>query len=131
MLTFSSISLTGDFIIQTKDLEGFDDELVAHLSSKACGKGYEEAMLLPSSLDLEMLEKLDCWPKNFQKSKPSDGDIALYFVLAYRSEGLFDHLVEEMIDQGLALKAIMKNAELLIFPSNELPLNHWSEIDLL
>ncbi|KAL3513829.1 hypothetical protein ACH5RR_026546 [Cinchona calisaya] len=116
----------GDFIIQSKDYEGFDDGLVAHLSSKACRKVYEEAMLLPSSLDLEMLAKLDCWPKSFQKSRPSDDDIALYFFpLNKRSEGLFDHLVEEMIDQGLALKAIVKNAELLIFASNELPLNLW------
>lgn len=116
----------GDFVILNKEYEGFDDGLVAHLSSKACEKVHEAAMLLPSALELEMLAKMDCWPKSFQKSQPSDDNIGLYFFpLDKRSEGLFDYLVEEMMDQELALKAIFKNAELLIFASNELPLSHW------
>ncbi|XP_027148030.1 uncharacterized protein LOC113748697 [Coffea eugenioides] len=116
----------GNFVILNKDYQEFDDGLVAHLSSKACEKVYEEAILLPSALELEMLAKMDCWPKSFQKSQPSDDNIALYFFpLDKRSEGLFDCLVEEMMDQELAMKAIVKNAELLIFASNELPLSYW------
>lgn len=45
----------------------------------------------------------------------------------YRSERFYDNLVDEMVEEDLALKAIVKNAELLVFPSTKLPLSHWSK----
>lgn len=50
------------------------------------------------------------------------------FVLCFRYEWVFDCLVDDMIDQDLAMRASVKNAELLVFPSAELPLQFWSKL---
>ncbi|XP_009616695.1 PHD finger-containing protein 1 isoform X1 [Nicotiana tomentosiformis] len=115
----------GGFNIWNKKYEKFGG-LVAHLSVKACQKVFEEAKLFPPLLRLEMLPKSDIWPKSFNTSEPSDDNIAMYFFpLDARHVGYFDHLVEEMIGEQLALRAVVTNAELLVFTSTELPLLHW------
>ena len=56
------------------------------------------------------------------------------FALSYSSfprgryEGVYHGLVGDMSNQELAMRAITKNAELLIFPSTELPMKYWSEL---
>lgn len=115
----------GSFNISNKEYETFDG-LLAHLSVKACQKVYEEASLFPALLQLEMLPKSDVWPKSFTISEPTDDNIALYFFPSdTRCEKEFDQLVEKMIGEELALRAIVTNAELLVFTSTELPLLYW------
>lgn len=115
----------GSFNIWNKDYETFDG-LLAHLSVKACQKVYEEASLFPALLQLEMLPKSDVWPKSFTISEPTDDNIALYFFPSdTRCEKEFDQLVEQMIGEELVLRAIVTNAELLVFTSTELPLLYW------
>ncbi|CAK9134732.1 unnamed protein product [Ilex paraguariensis] len=115
----------GSFCILNKDKEIFDG-FVAHLSNKACQKVFDEAGLFPSFLCFEMLPKSELWPKSFQKFEPCDDNIALYFFpLDTRHERVFDYLVDEMRLQELAMRAIVKNAELLVFTSMELPLLYW------
>ncbi|XP_075084309.1 uncharacterized protein LOC107783956 isoform X2 [Nicotiana tabacum] len=114
----------GSFNIWNKEYETFYGQ--AHLSVKACQKVFEEASLLPASLQLEMLPKSDLWPKSFTISEPTDDNIALYFFPSdIRWEKVFDRLVEKMISNELALRAIVTNAELLVFTSTELPLLYW------
>ncbi|XP_059308199.1 uncharacterized protein LOC132059573 isoform X1 [Lycium ferocissimum] len=115
----------GSFSIWNKEYETLDG-LVAHLSVKACQKVYEEASLFPALLQLEMLPKSDIWPKSFTKSEPTDDNIGLYFFpFDTRCEKEFDLLVEQMITEELALRAIVTNAELLVFTSTELPVLYW------
>ncbi|CAN4090231.1 unnamed protein product [Withania somnifera] len=96
--------------------------LVAHLSVKACQRVFEEAKLISLLLHLEMLPKSAVLPKSFNTSEPSDDNIGLYFFpLDARYELDFDDLVEEMIGEELALRAVMTNAELLVFTSTEFP----------
>lgn len=115
----------GSFNIRNEEYETFDG-LLAHLSVKACQKVYEEASLFPALLQLEMLPKSDVWPKSFTISEPTDDNIALYFFPSdTRCEKEFDQLVEQMIGEELALRAIVTNAELLVFTSTELPLLYW------
>ncbi|XP_058188959.1 uncharacterized protein LOC131306621 isoform X1 [Rhododendron vialii] len=115
----------GSFSIRKK-IFGIFDGVVAHLSSKACQKVCKVAALLPAVLYLEMLPKSALWPENFQKSEPSDEHIGLYFFAESKwYEWVFDCLVDDMIDQDLAMRASVKNAELLVFPSAELPLQYW------
>ncbi|KAJ8558470.1 hypothetical protein K7X08_005236 [Anisodus acutangulus] len=115
----------GSFNIWNKEYETLDG-LVAHLSVKTCQKVYDEASLFPALLQLEMLPKIDVWPKSFTKSEPTDDNIALYFFPSdTRCEKEFDLLVEQMITEELALRAIVTNAELLVFTSTELPLLYW------
>lgn len=44
-----------------------------------------------------------------------------------RSEKVYDSLVPDMISHDVALRAVVKNAELLLFTSNLLPFQFWSE----
>ncbi|PIN03026.1 hypothetical protein CDL12_24451 [Handroanthus impetiginosus] len=114
----------GSFDIWNKEQDILDG-LMAHLSSKACQKVYDAACEFQPVLRLEMLPKSNVWPKSFETSEPSGDNIALYFFPSKISERVFDDLVEKMMGEELALKAIMKNAELLIFTSTELPLLYW------
>ncbi|CAI9763968.1 unnamed protein product [Fraxinus pennsylvanica] len=57
------------------------------------------------------------WAGAVQPRQFTDGTI--------RYERIFDHLVEEMMSQELAMKAILSNAELLVFTSLELPSQCW------
>ncbi|XP_055802547.1 uncharacterized protein LOC129871614 isoform X2 [Solanum dulcamara] len=115
----------GSFNIWNKEYKTFGG-VVAHLSVRACQKVFEEAKLFSLFLPLEMLPKSDIWPKSFNTSEPRDDNIALYFFpLDARYEQDFDHLVDEMIGEELALRAVMTNAELLVFTSTELPLHYW------
>ncbi|XP_022863702.1 uncharacterized protein LOC111383782 isoform X1 [Olea europaea var. sylvestris] len=68
----------GSFNIQNKD-NGMLDEFVAHISSKACRKVFDEANQFQGVLHMEMLPKSRMWPKSFETSQPSDDSIALYF----------------------------------------------------
>ncbi|XP_060186362.1 PHD finger-containing protein 1-like [Lycium barbarum] len=115
----------GGFKLWNKEYQTLDG-LVAHPSVKACQRVFEEAKLFPLSLHLEMLPKSDIWPRSFYSSEPSDDNIALYFFpLDARYEQDYDYLVEQMIGEELALRAVVTNAELLVFTSTELPLHHW------
>lgn len=115
----------GNFVIINKKKDNYDG-FVAHISNKACSKVCEEARSLKKLLHFEMHPKSDVWPKSFQKSSPSDENIALYFLPAdIGSEEVFDNLVEYMMGHELGLKATVENAELLLFTSIELPLLYW------
>ncbi|KAH6800114.1 hypothetical protein C2S52_000578 [Perilla frutescens var. hirtella] len=73
-----------------------------------------------------MCPKSDIWPKSFQTAEPNDDNIALYFFPSKISEQVFEQLVGEMIHEELAFRAIVQDAELLIFTSTELPLLYWN-----
>ena len=52
--------------------------VVAHLSSLACCKVFEEAKLLPGLLCLDLLPRSFVWPKSYEKIRPSDDSIGLF-----------------------------------------------------
>ncbi|XP_038899416.1 uncharacterized protein LOC120086715 isoform X2 [Benincasa hispida] len=99
--------------------------VVAHVSSLACSKVYEEAKMLPELLSVELLRRCDVWPRGFKKLGPTDQSIALYFFPDEESQKAFDLLVNAMMCQDLAMKAVLKNAELLVFTSSMLPMRYW------
>ncbi|KAL3641139.1 hypothetical protein CASFOL_016107 [Castilleja foliolosa] len=99
--------------------------ILAHVSISACVKVYDEALQFRPVLQLQMLPKSDVWPKSFETLEPRGDNIALYFFPSKSSEQDFDRLVDKMMNNELALKATLQNAELLIFNSSELPLIYW------
>ncbi|XP_027077968.1 uncharacterized protein [Coffea arabica] len=100
--------------------------ILAHLSRKACSKVSDMAIMLPPELVAEVLAKRRVWPKSFQNVPPTDGSIDLFFFPEYeRDEKVYDGLLDDMIEGDNALKVMMKDLELLIFSSRELPLEHW------
>nr|XP_011461803.1 PREDICTED: uncharacterized protein LOC101308361 isoform X1 [Fragaria vesca subsp. vesca] len=111
----------GSLSIMNKDFSIISG-LVAHLSSLACAKVFEEAKLLPMMLFPDLVCRVDVWPKAFQSSGPSDHSIALYFFPASESNEMdFDNLVVSMIQEDLAMRAVLDNTELLVFTSIVLP----------
>lgn len=62
----------------SSDKYGSIEGLVAHLSTSACSKVFQEAKLLPQLLCPELLPRSKAWPKSFHKWGPSDDNIALY-----------------------------------------------------
>lgn len=115
----------GSFSVLGADDDQFEG-FVGHLSNKACERVFQEANMLPSLLHLQMHTKSDLWPKSFQERAPSDDKIALYFFPGDPiNEKAYDRLVLDMMDEGSAMKATTKNAELLIFTSIDLPSSFW------
>ncbi|RXH85602.1 hypothetical protein DVH24_009423 [Malus domestica] len=78
----------------------------------------EEAELLPLLLFPELVNRTDVWPKAFEKCGPNDQSIALYFFPDNeRDEKDFDTLVVSMIQDDLTMRAVLEDAELLVFTS--------------
>ncbi|KAJ8557396.1 hypothetical protein K7X08_003021 [Anisodus acutangulus] len=100
--------------------------ILAHLSNKACEKMFKAANGLPVKLDVKIMAKSDVWPKSFLRSPPTDSSIALYLFPEFeRDENSYDDLLEDVIDNDLAMKTTIDDLELLIFSSHELPHKHW------
>ncbi|XP_050937424.1 uncharacterized protein LOC103500424 isoform X6 [Cucumis melo] len=74
---------------------------------------------------VDPLWRCDVWPRGFQKLGPTDQSIALYFFPDGESQKAFDLLVNAMMSHDLAMKAVLKNAELLVFTSAMLPMRFW------
>lgn len=53
--------------------------LEAYLSSLACSKVQEEALLFPEVLRADLLPRSMVWPNSFKYEGPTDQSIALYF----------------------------------------------------
>ncbi|KAF8026480.1 hypothetical protein BT93_F3072 [Corymbia citriodora subsp. variegata] len=101
-------------------------KVVAHMSDLACSRVSEEAKLFPSVLCTELHPRPKVWPKSFKDQSPGDHSIAIYIFPDNKSEQeFFDSLVVEMIRNNLAMRAVVTNAELLIFTSTKLPLHLW------
>ncbi|KHN31130.1 hypothetical protein glysoja_012780 [Glycine soja] len=111
---------TGQFILN----KATDFGLVAYASSKACSKVLSAVTVLPTLLDVEILSRFAIWPKSFDMFPPNSDNIGLYFFPLYeRDELSFDRVLNDIIEQEFALKAVINNVELLIFSSHLLPPN--------
>ncbi|KAM0836812.1 hypothetical protein ACQ4PT_062081 [Festuca glaucescens] len=110
-------------IIKTQSKECVS--LAAHLSTKYCDMVSKLSRSLPPMLEVTKLSRLEAWPKNFEASRPTDDNIALYFFPAKtrQDEDGADpnQLVKEVLENDMVLRAIVDEAELLIFPSVLLP----------
>ncbi|KAI3464640.1 hypothetical protein Pfo_021303 [Paulownia fortunei] len=101
--------------------QNLDINIAAHVSNKACLKVLEIASMMPESLCLEMIPRLDVWPASFQSSPPTEHSVALFFFSEGRDEEVLDSLLTYAICTDIALKAMIGKAELLIFTSLQLP----------
>ncbi|KAJ6681706.1 hypothetical protein OIU74_020053 [Salix koriyanagi] len=115
----------GNFSIKDGNFDVMNG-LVAYTSNQASPKVRVTASLLPGSVSIEMLPRHEVFPKTFGTSDVTSEDIGLYFFPEKeRDERAFDELVDNVIEQDLALKAVLEHAELLIFTSLQLPLQNW------
>ncbi|KAK8470289.1 hypothetical protein PHAVU_004G100400 [Phaseolus vulgaris] len=97
--------------------------LMAHMSTLACSKVLEETKFFPDVLCPDLLSRTAVWPMSFMNCGPNEDSIALYFFPDSESvESSFDKLVDHMMSRDLAIRAVVENADLLIFPSLLLPI---------
>ncbi|WOG97171.1 hypothetical protein DCAR_0416511 [Daucus carota subsp. sativus] len=101
-------------------------KLASHLSNIASTKVFEAAQQFPSVLHLDIYPRLHIWPKSFSRSEPTGGQIGMYFLPETESdECLYKSLLDRMIDEDLALVAVIDSLELLVFTSLRLPKECW------
>ncbi|XP_078442882.1 uncharacterized protein LOC144712461 isoform X2 [Wolffia australiana] len=111
--------------------EGFQ----AHLSSRASPKVSEVVTKFPHRVQLEEVNRLTSWPSQFREKGPTEENIALFFfakdIKSYKRG--YQKLLETMLKNDLALKGNFDGIELLIFPSNKLPLKsqRWNRLFFL
>ncbi|CAM0874518.1 unnamed protein product [Alopecurus aequalis] len=97
----------------------------AHLLAKSCEKVWECSRSLQKMVQVTKLSRLETEPKCFRVSSPTEDNIGLYFFPQGMSPNEdFDKLVKEVVDNDLILRAIVGEAEMLIFPSILLPERH-------
>ncbi|CAN6335628.1 unnamed protein product [Urochloa humidicola] len=97
--------------------------LAGHLSTKSCEKVWK--LSLPMVVKVTKVPRLAVWPNMWKASKPTGDSIGLYFFpheLRHNEE--LDRLIKEVMDEDLALHAVIDEAEMLIFPSVLLPERH-------
>ncbi|AET01000.1 putative chromatin regulator PHD family [Medicago truncatula] len=100
--------------------------LMAHLSDLVCPKVWKETELLPDVLSADLLPRSEVWPDSFKKDGPTNKNIALYLFPEYEGPSMdaLDNLIVEVIHAEAALRVVTENAQLLIFPSTLLPIQH-------
>ncbi|KAL6641851.1 hypothetical protein ACP70R_020032 [Stipagrostis hirtigluma subsp. patula] len=112
---------SGNFMIDGKEYI----ELAAHLSTKAGKKVWELSGSLLPLVELAKVSMAEAWPKNWESSKPTGDSIGLFFFPdKMRHDKDLDQLVKEITENGLVLRAVMGEAEMLIFSSSLLPERH-------
>ncbi|CAL4904097.1 unnamed protein product [Urochloa decumbens] len=97
--------------------------LAGHLSTKSCEKVWK--LSLPMVVEVTKVPRLAAWPKMWKASQPTGDSIGLYFFPhKLRHDEELDRLIKELMDEDLALCAVIDEAEMLIFPSVLLPERH-------
>ncbi|CAL4911486.1 unnamed protein product [Urochloa decumbens] len=97
---------------------------VGHLSNKSCDKVWSLSRQLLPIVELKKLPRSK-GPKAWEASKPNGDHIGIYFFPRdMRQDKDLDQLLKEVMENDLVLRAIVGDAEMLIFPSIILPNPH-------
>ncbi|KAL1813611.1 ASI1-immunoprecipitated protein 2 isoform X3 [Daucus carota subsp. sativus] len=105
---------------------GCYDGFQAHLSAGASLKVLETINKFPSTVVLNELPRHSVWPIQFEENGVKEEHIALYFFARDHEsyEKSYKSILESMIRNDLALKGNIDGVEILIFPSNQLPVKY-------
>ncbi|OQU78766.1 hypothetical protein SORBI_3008G044500 [Sorghum bicolor] len=112
---------SGIFKTDNKEYVSLD----GHLSTKSCEKAWSLSKQLLKVVEVKRLSRLEVQPKAWELSKPTADDIGIYFFPhEMRQDEVLDQLVREVMQNDLALRAVVGEAEMLILPSVLLPNHH-------
>ncbi|KAL6600298.1 hypothetical protein ACP70R_045098 [Stipagrostis hirtigluma subsp. patula] len=98
--------------------------LAAHLSTKSGTRVWNLSKSLTKVVEVTKVCTSEVWPKRWETSRPGGDNIGLYFLPhknKMRLDQDLDQLVKEIMENDLALQAVIDEAEMLIFPSSLLP----------
>ncbi|KAL1823939.1 hypothetical protein ACET3Z_010717 [Daucus carota] len=112
-------------VYKREKLPDLYDGLQAHLSSCASPRVIETMKTFPHKVLLNEVPRLSTWPIQFVETGVTEDHIGIYFFARdYESYiKCYKNVVERMMKYDLALKGNLDGAEILIFPSNQLPEN--------
>ncbi|KAL6501029.1 hypothetical protein OROHE_025226 [Orobanche hederae] len=101
------------------------DGMQAHLSTCASPKVSEAVNKLNSRILLYEVPRLSTWPIHFQEHGVREDNIAVFFFAKDLEsyDKIYKVLLDNMMENDLALKGNVNGVELLIFPSSQLPDN--------
>ncbi|KAL6905592.1 hypothetical protein ACP4OV_003193 [Aristida adscensionis] len=106
----------------TFKIDGNEYILAAHLSTKASEKVWALSECLLPSVEVTKVSKAESWPKKWVSSKPTGDSIGLFFFPdKMRHDKDLDQLIKEITENDLVLRAVIGEAEMLIFSSSLLP----------
>lgn len=96
----------------------------AHVSTCASPKVVEAANKFKNRIVLYEVPRLSTWPIHFQEHGVTEDSIALFFFARDLEsyDKFYKVLLDNMMKNDLALKGNVNGVELLIFPSNQLPI---------
>ncbi|KAF8096890.1 hypothetical protein N665_0299s0050 [Sinapis alba] len=110
---------------KNRNLSAMHCGMQAYLSTLASPKVAGVVNQFPVKVTLNEVPRLSTWPSQFQDIGAKEGHVALFFfakdIESY--EKCYKPLVDDMIQNDLALKGNLEGVELLIFASNQLPQN--------
>ncbi|XP_042063889.1 uncharacterized protein LOC121807688 isoform X1 [Salvia splendens] len=101
------------------------DGIQAHRSTCASPKVIEAINKFNNRISLYEVPRASTWPIQFQKNGVGDDNIALFFFAKdlQSHEKMYKVLLDNMMKNDLALRGNINGVELLVFPSNQLPVN--------
>ncbi|KAH6771025.1 hypothetical protein C2S52_015828, partial [Perilla frutescens var. hirtella] len=101
------------------------DGIQAHLSTCASPKVVEAVNKFKNRIILNEVPRVSTWPVQFQENAVREDNIALFFFAKdlQSHDKIYKVLLDNMMKNDLALKGNINGVELLIFPSNQLPVN--------
>ncbi|KAL6598215.1 hypothetical protein ACP70R_046380 [Stipagrostis hirtigluma subsp. patula] len=109
----------GCFLVQDSGAKSNLGEFKAYFPSKVSSNVYEITKRIPINLELEVLPRLNDWPKSFKTNPPVHEDIGLFFFsseLDWR-EKKHPHFLEN----DFVMRAYINDIKLLIYSSDVLP----------
>ncbi|KAF8663603.1 hypothetical protein HU200_055325 [Digitaria exilis] len=102
-----------------------DKEYIAlsgHLSTKSCEKVHNLSKSLSRVIEVTKQPRSKVWPKEWDRSSPTSDNIGLYLLPhKMRPDKHHEELLKEVMENDLALRAIVGDIEMLMFPSSLLP----------
>jgi hypothetical protein len=79
-LFYSPLFSSGCFLVNEAGTRHNLGEFKAYLPSTVSRKAYDIANMMPSILQLDMLPRMNDWPKTFETIRPIHQDIGLFFI---------------------------------------------------
>uniref|UniRef100_A0A0A8YNM0 AIPP2-like SPOC-like domain-containing protein n=1 Tax=Arundo donax TaxID=35708 RepID=A0A0A8YNM0_ARUDO len=120
------ICWTGGFLVCDAGTKHNLGEFKAQFPSKVSSKVYDIVKMMPDNLQLELLPRMNDWPKLFETSRPFHEDIALFFFSNEHDGHEKKHSYILEARTNYVLRAYIDHIKLLIYSSEVLPPDsHW------
>ncbi|KAL6842408.1 hypothetical protein ACP4OV_027835 [Aristida adscensionis] len=110
---------TGCFLVKESGSKSTLGKFKAYFPSKVSAKVYDTAKRMPINLSLEVLPRINDWPKSFEAIRPVHEDIGLFFFASELDWREKKH--PQFLEADYVMTAYINGIKLLIYSPNVLP----------